>query len=72
MKAFLFDGNLIVNVVVVDEESSWTPPEHLTLMNVPDGCYAGIGWRLIDDEWVAPPPPPIVEDEQDEEDPFVI
>lgn len=50
--------NLVVNSVVADPTGQWQPPEGCITMEMPDDVSVGIGWRLIDGQWVAPPPPP--------------
>jgi len=62
---FVFRGDLIVNVVVKDPNGVWQPPEGCTVMDIFEGSSAGIGWRYVDGEWIAPPPMP--EPEPDEE-----
>ena len=54
---YVFRGDLVVNVVVADPSGQWQPPEGTTVMDIPDGFTAGIGWRLADGDWIAPPPP---------------
>lgn len=56
---YVFRGDLVVNVVVADPSGQWQPPEGTTVMDIPDGFTAGIGWRLADGDWIAPPPPPV-------------
>lgn len=54
---FVFRGDLVVNVVVKDPTGVWQPPEGCTVMDIPEGSTAGIGWRYVDGQWIAPPPP---------------
>lgn len=56
---FVFNNDLIVNVVVADPTGKWQPPESCWVMPVPEGCSAGIGWRYVDDQWISPPPQPV-------------
>lgn len=48
-------GNKVINAVVWDGESDWTPPEGTTVELAPAGV--GIGWTRVDGNWVAPEPP---------------
>jgi hypothetical protein len=54
---YVLRGDLVINVVVADPTGQWQPPEGTTVMDIPDGFTAGIGWRLVDGDWIAPPPP---------------
>lgn len=54
---FVFQGDLVVNVVVKDPTGQWQPPEGCWVMDIPEGSVAGIGWRYVDGQWIAPPPP---------------
>ena len=56
------DG-LVVNAIVWDGETEYTPPDGLTAVAIPDGVGAGPGWTYDGSDWVAPPP---VEDEEGE------
>jgi hypothetical protein len=62
---YVFRGDLVVNVVVKDPTGVWQPPEGCWVIDIPEGSFAGIGWRYVDGEWIAPPPMP--EPEPDEE-----
>ena len=46
----------VINAVVWDGASDWTPPEGTTAELAPAGV--GIGWTRVDGEWIAPEPPP--------------
>jgi hypothetical protein len=48
--------NTVINTVVWDGVSDWTPPEGTTVELAP--AHVGIGWTRVDGEWVAPEPPP--------------
>lgn len=53
--------NKVINTVVWDGVSDWTPPEGTTVELAPAGV--GIGWTRVDGNWVAPEPAPVaVED----------
>ncbi len=45
----------VMNAVVWDGVSDWTPPEGTTVELAPEGV--GIGWTRVDGNWVAPEPP---------------
>jgi hypothetical protein len=47
--------NKVINAVVWDGVSDWTPPEGTTVELAP--AHVGIGWTRIDGNWVAPEPP---------------
>jgi hypothetical protein len=46
----------VINTVVWDGVSDWTPPEDATVELAP--AHVGIGWTRVGGEWVAPEPPP--------------
>ncbi len=46
----------VINAVVWDGVSDWTPPEGTTVELAP--AHVGIGWTRVGGEWVAPEPPP--------------
>ena len=48
--------NKVINAVVWDGVSDWTPPEGTTVELAP--AHVGIGWTRVDGEWIAPEPPP--------------
>lgn len=49
---FLMCDNTVVNVIVFNG-GDWSPPEGHTIMQEVEGV--GIGWKLIDGNWIAPP-----------------
>ena len=48
-------NNTVINTVVWDGESDWTPPEGTTAEVAPD--HVGIGWTKSGSNWIAPEPP---------------
>jgi hypothetical protein len=46
----------VINTVLWDGVSDWTPPEGTTVELAPS--HVGIGWTRVDGNWVAPEPPP--------------
>ena len=48
----VIEGDSIVNVVVWDGQSDWSPPEGMTLASLADHPHAGIGWDYVDGEFV--------------------
>ena len=40
----VIDGGLVVNTVVWDGESDWTPPEGTIVESLADWPHVGIGW----------------------------
>ena len=48
--------NEVINTVLWDGVSDWTPPEGTTVELAP--AHVGIGWTRVDGEWIAPEPPP--------------
>ena len=65
--AIIQDG-LVVNMVEWEEDSEWEAPEGCTVFEAPE--TVGIGWSVVDNEWVAPPAPDPAP--QPEEDPAVL
>jgi hypothetical protein len=49
------ETGVIDNCVVLAENSTWQPPEGFTIY--PFVPNVGIGWTLVNGEWVEPPPP---------------
>lgn len=49
---------LVENAIVYDGEANYTPPDGLTLVEIPDGIGGGPGWTYDGTTWTAPPPPP--------------
>ncbi len=54
----------VINAVVWDGVSDWTPPEGTTVELAPAGV--GIGWTRVDGNWVAPEPPALPEPEPED------
>ena len=48
--------NKVINTVVWDGVSDWTPPEGTTVLIAPAGV--GIGWTKSGSNWIAPEPAP--------------
>lgn len=48
--------NTVINTVLWDGESDWTPPEGTTVELAPAGV--GIGWTKSGSDWIAPEPAP--------------
>jgi hypothetical protein len=46
----------VINTVLWDGVSDWTPPEGTTAELAP--AHVGIGWTRVAGEWIAPEPPP--------------
>ena len=46
----------VINTVLWDGESDWTPPEGTTVELA--SAHVGIGWTRVAGEWIAPEPPP--------------
>jgi len=58
MANFLIVNNetgVVDNCVVVNEGSTWQPPAGFTMH--PSVPNVGIGWTLVNGEWVDPNPP---------------
>ena len=51
------DG-LVVNAIVWDGQTEYTPADGLTVVAIPDGVGAGPGWTFDGTNWIAPPPDP--------------
>jgi hypothetical protein len=58
----VIDGGLVVNTVVWDGVSAWSPPEGTALVCLADYPHVGIGWDYIDGEFVDNRPEPEDED----------
>jgi len=48
--------NKVINTIIWDGESDWTPPEGTTVLVAPAGV--GLGWTKSGSNWIAPEPPP--------------
>ena len=48
----VIDGDLVVNTVVWDGESDWTPPEGTELVSLAEHPHVGIGWDFVDGGFV--------------------
>ena len=46
----------VINTVLWDGVSDWTPPEGTTVELAP--VQVGIGWTRVGGNWIAPGPPP--------------
>lgn len=47
--------NIVVNTIVWDGETSWTPPEgHIV---VPSNGFANTGWSYVNGEFISPEQP---------------
>ena len=46
----------VINTVLWDGVSDWTPPEGTTVELAP--AHVGIGWTRVGGNWIAPEPPP--------------
>jgi len=42
----VIDAGVVVNTVVWDGESDWTPPEGTVLVPLADHPHVGIGWTM--------------------------
>ena len=51
------DG-LVVNAIVWDGQTEYTPADGLTAVAIPDDVGAGPGWTYNGADWIAPPPDP--------------
>lgn len=50
----LVDSNgIVVNTVVLDDNTGWQPPDGLLLVKCVEAC--GIGWEYKDGEFIQPP-----------------
>ena len=56
MRYALVDSDgLVVNAIVWDGQTDYTPADGLTVVAIPDGVRAGPGWTHDGTNWVAPP-----------------
>ena len=55
--AVIDSSGLIVNVVVWDGQSEWSPPEGCMAVVIPDGAAADIGWTYSQGKFLAPVAP---------------
>lgn len=52
----LVDSNsIVVNTIVLDDNTGWEPPDGLLLVKCVEAC--GIGWEYKDGEFIQPPDP---------------
>ncbi|CQD39664.1 tail fiber assembly protein [Yersinia mollaretii] len=58
--ALVDKSGLVVNMVVWDGKTQWTPPEGLTPI---EAEVAGIGWAYIDGKFIQPPDPALPHEE---------
>jgi hypothetical protein len=56
--AYIENGQ-VTNVIVWDGKDDWTPPEGVTMVELPDDSSVGIGFTY-DGATFTPPPPPAV------------
>lgn len=56
IRALIADG-VVVNMVVWDGVTEWTPPVGVTVVEPP--AQAAIGWLYNGTTWTAPEPPPV-------------
>jgi len=54
------DG-LVVNAIVWDGQTDYTPAYGLTVVAIHDGVRAGPGWTYDGTNWIAQPPEPDIE-----------
>jgi hypothetical protein len=52
--ALVTDDGIVENVVIVDPEAEWEPPEGLELVELPDDSPVGPGWTGDGKEWIEP------------------
>jgi hypothetical protein len=48
----VIDGSQVVNTVVWDGTSAWSPPSGTTLVSLADHPHVGIGWDYEDGQFV--------------------
>jgi len=48
----VIDGDTVVNSVVWDGVSDWTPPAGTTLVSLAEHPHVGIGWDFVDGDFV--------------------
>jgi len=51
--AIIEDG-IVVNIVVWDGGTTWSPPDGQTAIAIEDGVEVGIGYSVVDGKFVAP------------------
>lgn len=56
----IIDGIDVVNVILLDDDNSYIPPEGHILIKAPEGV--AIGWQFAGDNWIAPEPPEAIQD----------
>jgi hypothetical protein len=52
----VLEGEEVVNLILLDDESDYAAPEGTTLVPITDDAVT-IGWKMVSDAWVAPPEP---------------
>lgn len=58
MRYALVEDGIVVNVVLVDEASSYVEPEGVSLVSLEAHDEVGIGWTLSGSEWLDTRPEP--------------
>ena len=54
----VIEGNAVINTVLWDGESKWSPPEGAMLVSLSDHPHVGIGWEYVNGEFVDNRPQP--------------
>ena len=52
--AVVSNQNEVINTVVWNEDTNWTPPPGCTVIEILDGSTAGVGWTYIDGQFIPP------------------
>lgn len=52
----IVENGIVVNTIVWDGQSEWTPPPGSTVVLIPDGAYVGIGSTYSNGQFGPPPP----------------
>jgi hypothetical protein len=65
--ALINAAGLVVNVILLDDPTDYTPPSGQRLIKIPAGTAAGIGWTYVNGQFIAPPDPEPVPPTPDEQ-----
>jgi hypothetical protein len=55
MNYAIVKNGLVINVIVLDDQTSWEPPAGCELVELQDS--AGIGWGYVNGQFIPPPEP---------------
>lgn len=57
MNLAVIKDDVVINIVVVEKDSGWFPPDGCEIEVIDSAAPIGIGWTRVDGVWIAPPRP---------------